>query len=245
MTSVIKDYVLTVCWSRRQKRSPCCYWGRGLWNRGSIPLGEKWFLPSLRAQTGSGTDPVYCRMRPTEGGPFSPEVRRQGCKGDLSPQSSIKKRTGGVEPPLIHLQAILYNPSLTNDRKIMSYARGFHSQRQVHHKHVAKHQQPRGRAGASQVTGLTVVSVQICTESKLNLRFNNWNTMIEETREDTGKCSKVSKETAPRVVTWCTSRALCAPAQSGKCKLFDHEETRRQQKEANNTNKIGCIYIIM
>jgi len=144
--------------------------------------------------------------------PFSPEVRRPGCKGDLSPESSIKKRTGCVEPPLIHLYIILYNLSLTNNRKIISYARGLHSHRQVHHKHVAKHQRPCGRDGVSQVTGLTVVSVQIYAESKLNLRFSNWNTMTEETREDTGQYSKVSRETARSVVTWCASRALCAPA---------------------------------
>jgi hypothetical protein len=52
------------------------------------------------------------------------------------------------------------------------------------------------------------------------------------------------------MVTWCASRAVCTPAQSGKYKLFDHEATRQQLKEdsmtqTNNTKKMECSYIIM
>ena len=94
------------------------------------------------------------------------------------------------------------------------------------------------------------VSMQIYTESRLNLPFSNWNTMMEDTRGDTGQYSKVSRETARSMVTWCASRAVCTPALRGKNKLFDHEETRQQLKEAsmtqaNITKKMGCSYIIM
>lgn len=92
--------------------------------------------------------------------------------------------------------------------------------------------------------------MQLYTESKLNLLFSNWNTMMEETREDIGQYSKVSRETAQSMVTWCASRAVCTPVQSGKYKLFDHEETRQQLKEvsttqAKNTKKMGCSSIMM
>jgi hypothetical protein len=68
--------------------------------------------------------------------------------------------------------------------------------------------------------------------------------MMEEKIGGTGQYSKVSRETARTMVTWCASRAVCTPAQSGKYKLFDHEESRQQLKEtsmtqANNTKKMG------
>ena len=71
------------------------------------------------------------------------------------------------------------------------------------------------------------VSIQTYTESKPNMLFSNWNTMMEETRGDTGQYSKVSRETTRSMVTWCASRAVYTPAQSGKYKLLDHEETRQ------------------
>jgi hypothetical protein len=62
------------------------------------------FSPLHSVQTGSGTHLV---SYPVGTGALDPGVKRQGREADNSPPSSVEVKTGGVEPPLLHVSCLL------------------------------------------------------------------------------------------------------------------------------------------